>query len=128
MIAENNKLFDEIKDKTEEVKEAAAKGTEEGDKDAGLAADELGSVTQKVSQRWLDSIDKNEPEIAEEFLTKMKDAISAIHATEGYPNGKVARDSAPDWLTKITKANAAMQAAIPPTISHKDIRKAIYDS
>ena len=130
MIAENNKLFDEIKEKNEEVKAEAAKGTPEGDKKAGLAADEMSSVVDKVSSRWLDSIDKEEPEIAEEFLRKMKDAVAEIHKTEGFPYGKVAnaRNQDADWLTKIVQANAKMQAAIPPTPSTKGLRKAIYDS
>ena len=87
-------------------------------------------VVDKVSSRWLSSIDKEEPEIAEEFLRQMKDAVSEIHKTEGFPYGKVAnaRNQDADWLTKIVQANAKMQAAIPATISHKDIRKAIYDS
>ena len=33
----------------------------------------------------------------------MKDAVYAIHATEGFPNVKIAgaRDDGPDWLVKI---------------------------
>ena len=44
----------------------------------------------------------------------MKDAIYAIHATEGFPNVKVkgARDGGPDWLVKIVQGNTAMQKAI----------------
>ena len=44
----------------------------------------------------------------------MKDAINLIHATEGYPNVKVAkaRDNGPDWLTKLVNGNKKMQDAI----------------
>ena len=100
MIEANNKLFDEIKEKNAEAKEAASEGDEEK---AGLAADQLNAVSEKVSERWLSSIDKVEPEIAEEFLGKMKDAISELHKTEGFPYGKVAnaRNQDADWLTKI---------------------------
>ena len=37
----------------------------------------------------------------------MKDAVNEIHATEGYPNVKVAksRDAGDDWLTKIVDSN-----------------------
>ena len=59
----------------------------------------------------------------------MKDAINLIHATEGYPNVKVAkaRDDGPDWLVKIVKGNKQMQDAIdqgPPA----ENRVAVYDS
>ncbi len=108
-------MFDEIKEKVAEVKEAAAEGTPAGDAKAGLAADELKGVSDKVTERWLASMDKEEPEIAEEFLGKMKDAVAEIHKTEGFPYGKVAnaRNQDADWLTKIVQANAKMQAAIP---------------
>ena len=57
----------------------------------------------------------------------MKDAISEIHATEGYPKGKIAkaRDSEDDWLTKIVQQNSRMQAMIP---KGKEDRIAIHDS
>ena len=44
----------------------------------------------------------------------MKDAVAAVHKTEGFPKGKIAtaRDMEDDWLTKITKGNAKMQAMI----------------
>ena len=89
----------------------------------------MGDVVEKVQKRWLGSIDKEDPEIVDEFLGKMKDAISAIHATEGYPLGKVARSrtNADDWLTKIVDQNAKMQAMIPPKPTKED-REAIYDS
>ena len=103
MIQANNQLFKELAEKNEEVKEAAAEATPEGDAKASLAAGELQGVVDKVSSRWLDSIDKEEPEIAEEFLGKMKDAIAELHKTEGFPYGKVAnaRNQDADWLTKI---------------------------
>lgn len=93
-----------------------------------VSADEMQGVVDKVSERWLASIDKYEPEIADEFLGKMKDAIAEIHATEGYPKGKVlqARDGGDDWLVKIVDANKKMQSLIPPTV--KENRVAVYDS
>lgn len=85
----------------------------------------MGEVVDKVSERWLNSIDKEEPEIVDDFLQKMKDAVSAIHATEGYPKGKVLKPE-DDWLTKIVKNNAKMQAMIPKV--DKEERKAVADS
>ena len=84
------------------------------DKQAALDADSLNEVVGKVHDRWLGSIDKEEPNIADEFLRQMKDAINLIHATEGYPNVKVAkaRDDGPDWLVKIVTLNNQMQDAI----------------
>ena len=40
----------------------------------------------------------------------MKDAINEVHATEGYPNVKVAksRDGEDDWLTKVVESNRKM--------------------
>ena len=86
--------------------------TDEGNAAASLAADDMDGVVSKVESRWLGSIDKEEPEIADEFLRKMKDAISEIHATEGI-RGKIAKLPEDDWLTKIVQTNAKMQAAIP---------------
>ncbi len=62
-------------------------------------------VVDKVEERWLGSIDKEEPEIADEFLRKMKDAVAEIQKTEGYPHGKIAkaRDGGDDWLTKLVE-------------------------
>ena len=74
----------------------------------------MNEVISNVHNRWLASIDKVEPEIADEFLRQMKDAIYAIHATEGFPNVKVrgARDGGPDWLVKIVQSNEAIRAGI----------------
>ena len=36
----------------------------------------MNEVVSKVHDRWLGSIDKEEPEIVDEFLRMMKDAIS----------------------------------------------------
>ena len=84
------------------------------EKQASLDADSLNEVVGKVHDRWLGSIDKEEPGIVDEYLRQMKDAINLIHATEGYPNVKVAkaRDDGPDWLVKIVKGNKQMQDAI----------------
>ena len=99
------------------------------DKQAALDADSLNEVVGKVHDRWLGSIDKEEPNIADEFLRQMKDAINLIHATEGYPNVKVAkaRDDGPDWLVKIVKGNKQMQDAIDQGPAPEN-RVAVYDS
>ena len=55
----------------------------------------------------------------------MKDAISSIHATEGYPKGKILKPDE-DWLTKIVQNNKKMQDMIPKY--DKEERKAIADS
>ena len=104
------------------VQTAAAAGK---NKQADLGADEMGEVVDKVSERWLGSIDKEEPEIVDDFLYKMKDAMSAIHATEGYPKGKILKPDE-DWLTKIVLNNKKMQDMIPKY--DKEERKAIADS
>ena len=89
----------------------------------------MNEVVDKVQERWLGSIDKEDPEIADEFYHKMRDAIREIHATEGFVNVKVAkaRDGEADWLTKIVKGNAEMQALIPPYPKAED-RVAVADS
>ena len=56
-----------------------------------MAADDMEQVVDKVQERWLGSLDKEEPEIADEFYHKMRDAIREIHATEGFVNVKVAK-------------------------------------
>ena len=88
----------------------------------------MNEVVGKVQERWLGSIDKEEPEIVDEFLKQMKDAIHEIHTTEGFPKGKIAkaRDEGDDWLTKIVEGNKKMQAMIPQT--QKEDRVAVYDS
>ena len=82
-----------------------------------------------MHDRLLGSLDKEEPELVDEFLRKMKDAVSEVHKTEGFPKGKIAnaRDLEDDWLTKITKGNAKMQADIKSN-EVKESRKAIADS
>ena len=45
----------------------------------------MNEVVDSVHERWLGSIDKEEPEIVDEFLRKMKDAVAEVHATEGFP-------------------------------------------
>ena len=114
MIEANNKLFAELNQKIKLVQKSAAKMTDEGNAEAKLAGADLQGVVDKVSERWLGSIDKEEPEIADEFLRKMKDAINEIHRTEGF-QGKIAnaRNEKDDWLTTIVQANAKMQAMIP---------------
>ena len=89
----------------------------------------MNEVVNTVHDRWLSSIDKEEPEIVDEFLRKMKDAVAEVHATEGFPKGKVAkaRDSEDDWLTKIIEGNRKMQELIPP-MPPKEDRVAVYDS
>jgi len=107
------------------VQKEAATGTAQS---KGVSADVMDGVVDKVSERWLASIDKEEPEIVDEFLKNMKDAISEIHTTEGYPKGKIreARDGGDDWLVKVVDANKKMQALIPA--KSKDDHVAVYDS
>ena len=94
-----------------------------------MAAGDMDEVVDKVQERWLGSIDKEEPEIADEFYHKMRDAIREIHATEGFVNVKVAkaRDGEADWLTKIVQANSKMRDMIPP-IPDAEGRIAVADS
>ena len=68
MIESNSKLFAELNQKIQVVQKAAAKATDEGEKAAALGASDMDAVVDKVQQRWLGSIDKEEPEIADEFL------------------------------------------------------------
>ena len=128
MIESNSKLFAELNQKIQVVQQNAAKMTDEGEKAAALGASDMEDVVDKVQARWLGSIDKEEPEIADEFLRQMKDAISEIHRTEGF-QGKIAnaRNEEDDWLTKIVKSNAKMQAMIPGKPG-KENRVAIPDS
>ena len=128
MIEANNQLFAELHQKLAVVQKNAAKMTDEGNKAAALGATEMQSVVDRVSERWLGSIDKEEPEIADEFLRKMKDAIGEIHRTEGF-QGKIAtaRTEGDDWLTKIVQSNAKMQALIPPK-ADPEKRVAVPDS
>ena len=75
----------------------------------------MNEVVSDVSERWMGSIDREEPEIVDEYLRNMKDAIHSIHIQEGYPGGKVlnARSGEDDWLTKIVQGNTKMHAMIP---------------
>ena len=102
IIQVNNQLFAKLHSKIQAVQKAASQDNAAG---ASLAADDLAPVVQEVQSRWLGSIDKEEPEIVDEFLRKMKDAVAEVHATEGYPYRKVAkaRDAEEDWLTKLVK-------------------------
>ena len=129
MIEANNKLFAELSQKIKVVQKAASKiRDEEGEAGAKLAADDMKAVVDKVQERWLGSIDKEDPEIADEFLRKMKDAISEIHRTEGF-QGKIAnaRNEKDDWLTEIVQSNAKMQAMIPGKAGPEN-RVAVPDS
>ena len=58
----------------------------------------------------------------------MKDAVAEVHATEGFPKGKIAkaRDSEDDWLTKLVASNSKMQSMIPKAPDAN--RRAIWDS
>ena len=88
----------------------------------------MNEVVSKVEDRWLGSLDKEEPELADEFLRKMKDAMAEVHATEGFPKGKIAkaRDAEDDWLTKLVAANSKMQSMIPK--KEDGPKRAIWDS
>ena len=89
----------------------------------------MNEVVDKVESRWLGSIDKEDPEIVDDFLHQMQDAIREIHKTEGFMNVKVAkaRDAGDDWLTKVVKGNKEMQALIP-AYPVKEDRVAVADS
>ena len=119
-------LFAELNQKIKAVQQAAAKGDNAG---ASLAADDMNAVVSKVESRWMGAIDRDEPEIVDEFLHAMQDSIREIHKTEGFMNVKVAkaRDAGDDWLTKIVKGNAKMQSMIPPIPGPED-RVAVADS
>lgn len=119
-------MLSEIRMKNKQMQKALAKGDQDG---AKLNADEMAPVVERVSERWLGSLDKEDPEIADEVLRDMKDAVNEIHITEGYPHGKVAnaRNSDDDWLTKIVKLNKQIQAGIPPMPTKED-RVAVADS
>ena len=126
-----SQLFTVLSSKLRDIEEAAAKKTPEGDKQATLSAEAMDDVVDRVQERWLGSIDKEEPEIVDEFLQKMKEAVSAVHQTEsrfGGPYRRVAksREDGDDWLTKIVETNSKMQSMIPGY--DKTNRVAIYDS
>ena len=126
LIKMNTELFAELNSKIKAVQKAAGDGDGDG---ASLKADEMNAVVDKVQERWLGSIDKEDPEIVDDFLHQMQDAIREIHKTEGFMNVKVAkaRDAGDDWLVKIVKGNKAMQALIPPYPGKED-RVAVADS
>ena len=94
---------------------------------AGLDAEQMQSVVQKICNRAMGSIDSAEPELDKEILDMMKSSVAEIHATEGHP-GKVlgSRSTEPDWLTNIAKGNAAQQAGIEQGLTED--RRAIADS
>ena len=125
VIEANNQLFAELHSKIALVQKEAAAGN---DAAASIGADGMNDVVEKVSERWLGSIDKEEPDIVDEFLRNMKDAVYDIHATEGFSNVKVAkaRNGEDDWLTKIVQSNKKMQEMIPK--ASKEDRIAIADS
>jgi len=86
-------------------------------------------VTDKVEERILGSLEKEEPEIVEEFLNKMKEAVAEVHAKEGFKHGKIAkaRDEEDDWLTKLVRSNSEMRDKIPKLPKEEGTR-AIWDS
>ena len=126
MIKANSELFAELHQKISAVQKSAAAGD---DAAASVGADGMNEVVDKVQSRWLGSIDKEDPEIVDDFLHQMQDAIREIHKTEGFMNVKVAkaRDSGDDWLTKVVKGNKEMQALIPAYPTKED-RVAVADS
>ena len=126
MLKMNSELFQELATKIQAVQAAASKGDGEA---ASLKADQMNEVVSKVQDRWLGSIDKKDPEIVDDFLHQMQDAVREIHKTEGFMNVKVAkaRDAGDDWLTKVVKGNKAMQALIPAYPGKED-RVAVADS
>ena len=117
-------MFAEMKQKLHATQKSLADG---GTDTGGPKAEEMDEVVDRVQSRWTDSIDKEEPEIADEFLRKMKDAINEIHSTEGFKGGKIVKPEGDDWLTKLVASNSKMQSMIPPPPDGKPIR-AIWDS
>ena len=125
MIKMNSELFAELNSKIKAVQKAAGDGDATA---ASLKADDMNQVVDKVQSRWLGSIDKEDPEIVDDLLHQMQDAVREIHKTEGFMNVKVAKARGEDdWLTKVVKGNAAMQALIPPYPKAED-RIAVADS
>ena len=126
MIKMNAELFAELNQKIKAVQKSAGEGDNAA---ASVGADNMNAVVEKVESRWLGSIDKEDPEIVDDFLHQMQDAVREIHKTEGFMNVKVAkaRDAGDDWLTKVVKGNSAMQALIPPYPT-KEERVAVADS
>ena len=108
-------MFVQIVGLAKNATQAAAQGTAAGQQQAGLDAEQMNEVVSRVQQRWLAAIDKEDPEIVDEFLRSMKSAIHEVHVKEGYPLGKIAksRSGEDDWLTKIVVANKKMQEMIP---------------
>ena len=104
-------LFAELNTHLHAAQAAAARGDSPV---AGLNADQFQAVVQKIEDRVIGSLDNSEPELAEETLREMKAAVSEVHKTEGFPKGKIAgaRNTEPDWLTKIVAGNAKMQSMI----------------
>ena len=121
----NAELFAKLNQKIKAVQKAASAGDNAS---AAVAADAMNEVVDTVQTRWLASIDKEDPEIVDDYLHEMQDAIREIHKTEGFMNVKVAKARGEDdWLTKVVKGNAAMQALIPPYPTKED-RVAVADS
>ena len=87
VMASNNQLFAELKSKIQSVQKNAQQGNPAL---TALSAGELTEVVDQVQSRWLGSIDKEEPEIADEFLRMMKESIYQTIASEEKPHAKVA--------------------------------------
>ena len=128
---EEKKEGDEKSDDKEEKKDDDKNKDKKEKKKKGFKLNkaEMSVITDKVEERILGSLDKEEPELVDEFLNKMKDAIATVHATEGFPHGKIskARDEEDDWLTKSVKVNSDMRRKIGPMPKDLGVR-AIWDS
>ena len=61
----NAELFQQLNQKISAVQKAAGEGDATA---ASLKADEMNAVVEKVQERWLGSIDKEDPEIVDDFL------------------------------------------------------------
>ena len=122
-------MFAQIVGLAQNATVAAAQGTPAGQQQASLNAEQMNEVVSRVQQRWMAAIDREDPEIVDEFLRSMKSAIHEVHVKEGYPFGKIAksRSGEDDWLTKIVVANKKMQDMLPK-FPEKEDRSAIADS
>ena len=91
----------------------------------------MNQVVTRISERLLGEIDRQEPDLADEYMENMKRAVRSFHKKEGWPKGKVkfggARGNKEDWLDQVVKQNKQILGAIPK-FPPKENRKAVPDS
>ena len=49
----------------------------------------MNQVVTRISERLLGEIDRQEPDLADEYMENMKRAVRSFHKKEGWPKGKV---------------------------------------